>query len=205
MTRFLLTAAFGLALALPTLAQQPQRPRENDEVAKLRAEVRELEERLKQSAPKKEERKIEVRVEAKGDKKPDVKKDEPKGPPMGGGFTGGGFGGPPIGGRFSPWGSGLPNPGGGIADQPGQPDRNRTDMLTRMPGFDRLTKEEQATLTKLVEKMRAPAPSAGSNGRGGSVEARLDRLEKAIADLANAMRNQSGPGATGRGGPGGGR
>lgn len=188
MTRFLLTAAFGLALALPSMAQQPQRPRENDEVAKLRAEVRELEAQLKNEGEK------------KGDKKPDVKKDEPKGPPpMGGAFDpfgGGGFpGGPPMGGGFGgpPGGGGR----GGSVDQRGQPDRMA--FLARMPGMDKLTKDEQATFTKLIEKMREPSTGPARKSEGG-VEARLDRLEKAIADLAEAMKRQArGPGAAGRG------
>ena len=36
MMRFFLTTAFGLALALPALAQQPPGIRESDDVAKLR-------------------------------------------------------------------------------------------------------------------------------------------------------------------------
>lgn len=194
MVRFFLTTAFTLALALPALAQPP-RPRDSDDVAKLREQVRELEAKLKQTAPKKEEKgekKEEQKGENKGEKKP-----EPKFPPMGGGFGGGGpgggggFGGGGLGGAGGPaWMGGTGSMGrGNLAEQRGVMD------FTKMPGFEKLSPDEQNVLTKLVEKMRTPTPSAGSGG-SNSVEARLDRLEKAIGELSNAMRGSSG----GRGG-----
>ena len=203
MTRFFLSAAFGLALALPASAQQPQRPRENDEVAKLRAEVRELEARLKKESEKKDEgeRKGEKKPEQKGEQKGE-KKEGPKGPPMGsgagsfGGFPGGppmGEGFPGRGGGFGPMGGG--GFGGGVGGSPGaggpggEGFGGRGGQLggpdfSRMPGFDKLSKDEQQMLTNLVGKMR----SSTSNRPAGGVEARLDRLEKAIEELKNSLR-----------------
>ncbi len=192
MVRFFLTTAFALALALPALAQQPARPRDSDDVAKLREQVRDLEAQLKQSAPKKEEK-----GEKKNDQKGETKNEqrpEPKGPPMGGGFGGGGlpFGGGGFGGGgFGP-GAGSPMPGGG--------GRGGVMDFTKMPGFEKLSPDEQKMLTKLVEKMRTPTPPAGSAGGSNSVEARLDRLEKAIGELTNAMRGSGAGGGGGRGG-----
>lgn len=179
MMSHLLTTALGLAFALPALAQPPARPRDADEVTNLRERVRELEAKLKN-----EERKTELKVEVQGDK-PEIKKQEPQGGPMGGGFGSGGFGGdnnrmPGSGGG----GFGF-NPVGGIA---------------RMPGFEKLSKEEQATFAGLVEKMRAAPVKKPAEG----VEARLERLEKAIEELKGMMRGPipGGPGGPGGGGPG---
>jgi len=221
MVRFFLTTAFALALAIPALSQQPARPRENDDVAKLREQVRELEAKLKQSAPKKEEKgekKSEQKDENKGEKKP-----EPKGPPMGGagdwqfggggfggGSGGGGFGGGPGGGGFG-GGPGGQSPGGsawmGGMGGPATMSGGRGGMdFTRMPGFEKLSPDEQKMLTKLVEKMRTPTPPAGSGASSNSVEARLDRLEKAIGELTNSMRRLGGGGGEGGSrGPGGSR
>ena len=180
MVRFFLSTALTLALALSALAQQPARPRDSDDVAKLREQVRDLEAQLKQSAPKKEE---------KGEKKP-----EPQGPPMGGNFGGGG-GSPFGGGAFGGFGLGAggPMPGGGGASMGG---RSGIMDFTKLPGFEKLSPDEQKMLTKLIEKMRTPTPPAGSGSN--SVEARLDRLEKAIGELTNSMRGAGGAG--GRGG-----
>ena len=207
MVRFFLTTAFALALALPALAQPPARPRDSDDVAKLREQVRELEEKLKQSSPKKEdkgekkEEKGEKKSEQKGDNK-DEKRPEPKYPPMAGGFGAfGGGSGPGAGG--SPFGGGGGGRGdsgmGGIASMGrgnlAEP-RGGVMDFTKMPGFEKLSSDEQKMLTKLVEKMRTPTPPAGGGAGSNSVEARLDRLEKAIGELSNAMRGSSG----GRGG-----
>ena len=77
--------------------------------------------------------------------------------------------------------------------------------FTKMPGFEKLSPDEQKMLTKLVEKMRTPTPPAGSGAGSSSVEARLDRLEKAIGELTNAMGRMGGGGAGPRGPGGGGR
>lgn len=220
MTRFFLSAAFGLALALPASAQQNQRPRENDEVAKLRAEVRELEARLKKESEKKEEgeRKGEKKPEQKGEQKVEgerqgEKKKGPKGPPMGGGFTGGGSG--PMGG-FGGQGFGRnpfagnpgPMPGGpgGEGGRGGSSGMSGGPDFTRMPGFYRLSQEEQKTLAALMQKLRTPPPERSGDAPmgGGGVEARLDRLEKAIEELKGMMRGPT-PGGPGRppGGSGG--
>ena len=190
MVRFFLAAAFASALAFPALAQQPARPRDSDDVAKLREQVRDLEAQLKQAAPKKEEKsekKNEQKGENKGEKKP-----EPKDPPMGGGFGGGGPGGGFGGGGFGP-GAGSPMFGGGGAMMGGG--RGGVMDFTKMPGFEKLSPDEQKMLTKLVEKMRTTA--AGSAGGSNSVEARLERLEKAIGELTNAMRGAGGGGGRG--------
>ena len=175
---YFLTTALGFAFAFPALAQPPARSRDTDEVTKLREQVRELKAELK-----KEERKIELKVEVQGDK-PEIKKQEPQGRPMGGGFGGGGFGGDnnrmPGSGGVGSFGF---NPMGGIG---------------RMPGFEKLSKEEQATFTGLVEKMRAAPVKKPAEG----VEARLERLENAIEELKNSMRGPRGGGTGGQRGGG---
>ncbi len=201
MMRFFLTMAFAMATALPALAQQPLRPREGDDVAKLRAEVRDLEEKLKEAAlPKKKDSKPESKKEEpQGDKKPEARKEEPKGPPMGGGFPGG----------FNPMGGGFPRSSGfGPMSGGGRGEGHESPDFSKMPGFDKLSQEEKRMLANLVQKMRTPVPAPAETLGGNSVEARLDRLEKAIGELANSLKNQSAPrtppGAGGGGFPGGG-
>ncbi len=233
MMRFFLTTAFALALALPGLAQLPPRPRESDDLAKLRDQVRDLEAKLKKESGKKDEKDDEKKGEKKkdekkgdGEKKNDGdKQDEPK-RPMGGGFTGGGLGLPSgpngfpwgnpggtsgFGGAFgSPMGRGGEGGRGGAGDRPAQSGMGGPDF-TRMPGFDKLTKDEQKMLTALVAKMRTPTPAGEQGSRGGGdVEARLDRLEKAIEEIKGLLRGPMpggpmGPGGRGpgSGGPGG--
>ena len=221
MTRFFLSAAFGLALALPALAQgQPQpRPNRGEDVEKLREQVRDLEAKLKKVSDKKEEKEDDKK--GKGEQKGERKGEgEPKGPPMGG-FTGGfpgpmgsfggqGFGRNPFAGNpgAMPGGPGGEGGRGGSSGMSGGPD------FTKMPGFERLTKDEQKMLANLFEKMHADPmhrSTMGTTGAPGHVEARLDRLEKTIEELKAMMRGPtpSGPGrppgSSGSGGPGGGQ
>ena len=136
--------AIALAFALPALAQQPTRPREGDDIARLREQIRDLETKLNESGKKDEKKKDE--------KKKDEKKDEPK-RPMGGGFTGGGFGGPGASGPMGGYGGagGFPMGRGGAGDRPAQSGMNGPD-LARMPGFDNLSKDEQKMLMALGSK-----------------------------------------------------
>lgn len=209
-----LSAAVALALAVPALAQ----PRVEAELDRLRAQIKELEAKLRASQPdkkpepkpevKKEERRIEIRVDEPkkgdgdkkpeirveikkpdGEKKPEPRKDEPRGP-MGGGFGG-----------FGPMGGGM---GGGFG-----PPWTRPDFSP--PGFDKLTKDEQAMFRKLMEKMtRGGEPERKAEQpkpTPGNLEGRLERLERAIEEIRNQMNRggQGGPGGPGRGfGPGGG-
>lgn len=219
MIRFLLTTAFALAVAFPALAQQPARPRETDEVARLKAEVQELEAKLKKEGEKKEEgnrdewKKKEKNSEAKKDepKKDDPKKPNAPRPPMGGpggppewgGI--GGFGGPPMGSCF---GGGPATMGGGVTSG-----RNPLGMLIQLPGFQKLSKQEQQMLTGLIDKvaeLSKPTPPAATTtstsgpGGGNSVEARLERREKSIEEIKNALRQHGGSSfPSGSGSPGG--
>ena len=180
MTRFFLSAAFGLALALPALAQgQPQpRPNRGEDVEKLREQVRDLVAKLKQVSDKKEEKEDDKKGEKKkeGDKKGKGEQKgegEPKGPPMGG-FTGGfsgpmgsfggqGFGRNPFAGNpgAMPGGPGGEGGRGGSSGMSGGPD------FTKMPGFYRLSQEEQKTLAALMQKLRTPPPERSGDAPMG--------------------------------------
>ncbi len=216
-----LSVVLALAFAVPALAQPPRpgtgRPGPNPELDQLRAQVKELEAKLKGKKDddkneekgdkkeekgkkdgdkkpdvKKEERRIEIRIEepkkGDGDKKPDA----PRGP-MGnfGGSGGWGFGGGFSGGGsgFNPLGGpgGMGERGQGGAGGPGTP-----------PGFDKLSKDEQQMFRGLMEKMaRANQPERKPDQpkSGGNLEQRMERLERMIEEIRGQMNR----------GPGGGR
>jgi hypothetical protein len=177
-------------------------------VESLKDTIKALEAKLKAAG----ERKVEVVVkeEKKEERKPEPKKPEEKKPdgerrpegdrrPEGPG----GFGPPWAGGSGPPpWAGGGMNPGGrGFGGgQPGTP-----------PGFDKLTKDEQAMFRKLMEKMGGPGqpdrrPEGGDRrptptperreggDRKPSMEERMEKLERAIEEIRRGLQGPMGRG-----------
>ena len=227
-----LSVAVVLALAVPALAQPPGRfnpQRPEAELDKLRAQVKEVEAKLKGTKDddkkgeekeekgkkdgdkkpdvKKEERRIEIRIEepkkGDGDKKPEPRKGEGDKKPDAPRGPMGGFGGS----GFGPMGPGGFNPpmgaefprGGGFNPSMG----GGSGGPGTPPGFDKLSKDEQQMFRRLMEKMQQPERKPDQPKSGGNLEQRMERLERMIEEIRNQMnRGHGGPGG-GQRGPGG--
>ena len=179
----LLSSVLALAVGLPTAVQpgsrkdgpQPRGP--EAELQQLREQIRELEANLKQSREGDQRQGDDRRGEEKQD-------DRGRGVPMGpGGFKpmppmGPGAGGS---GPINPMGRGFGSGGSG-GFGPGGPPGVRGGFGQSPPGFDRLSAEEQKAFRALLQKMTSDAPRGPAGGKG-SVDERLDRLEKMIEEL----------------------